>query len=92
LSKNIVLSDTNAGTAVFPSSHIDMILSIDPVTGNRTILSDSTHGSGPNFYAVYGLAIMQNVPEPSTFVLALGGLMLVAFRQLFSKRNHRDVD
>jgi hypothetical protein len=43
---------------------------VDPVTGNRTILSDATHGTGPNFVNLVGdIAEFAPVPEPSTLVL-----------------------
>jgi hypothetical protein len=55
------------------------ILSIDPSTGNRTILSDSAHGSGPELFWTGGLAVAPGVPEPTSLVLALlGGLSLLA--------------
>ena len=57
------------------------VLSIDPVTGNRTILSDATHGTGPLFAPSTALLVVPNVPEPSTIVLAaIGVLALLAHR------------
>ncbi len=59
------------------------ILSTDPLTGNRTIISDATHGTGPAFglSVSSGIMVVPNVPEPSTFILAaIGGLALFAHR------------
>ncbi|HVU87160.1 MAG TPA: PEP-CTERM sorting domain-containing protein [Pirellulales bacterium] len=76
--------------SIFTPSTIDLttatsaILSVDPLTGNRTILSDSTHGTGPafNLLLASGITVVPNVPEPSTLALAaLGGLLLVAWRR-----------
>lgn len=65
--------------ANFPMSGIaGSILGIDPTTGNRSILSNSTHGIGPMFIAPYGLAV---VPEPGTFALAtFGAAILLGLR------------
>ena len=50
------------------------VLAIDPATGNRTIVADGTHGTGPLFDPSFALAVVPT-PEPSTLVLAaLGGL------------------
>jgi hypothetical protein len=57
------------------------ILSVDPATGNRTILSDATHGTGPLFDPTTALMVVPT-PEPSTIILAaLGGLVLLACRR-----------
>jgi hypothetical protein len=46
------------------------VLAIDPVTGNRTILSDATHGLGPTFVSPAGLVV---IPEPGTAMLLMSG-------------------
>ncbi len=51
------------------------LLQIDPITGNRTILSDDTHGSGPTFTTPITMTIVPNVPEPSTVLMAVLGLL-----------------
>jgi hypothetical protein len=57
------------------------ILSVDPATGNRTILSDATHGTGPLFDPTTALMVVPT-PEPSTIILAaLSGLVLLACRR-----------
>ena len=69
-----VITDTGWSSYQTPGQ----ILSIDPVTGNRTLLSDPTHGTGPSFFDAGGLLIVPSVPEPSTMILAaLGGLALL---------------
>jgi hypothetical protein len=59
------------------------ILSVDPLTGNRTILSDATHGVGPTFVNPLGMYV---VPEPSTIVLAAFGGLVVLTRMKSSSR------
>jgi hypothetical protein len=66
------------------------VLQIDPATGNRTILSGITEGTGP-LWLIDGLgtacAIVPNVPEPSALILAaLGGLALLAYRRWQARR------
>jgi len=58
------------------------VLSIDPITGNRTILSDATHGTGPLFAPSTALMVVPNVPEPSTIVLAAFGVLVFALRRM----------
>lgn len=57
------------------------VWAVDPITGNRTIVSDATHGAGPLLGSTTGgggIAVVP-APEPATLVLAaLGGLALVA--------------
>jgi probable HAF family extracellular repeat protein len=66
------------GTILLEDVSLNSLLSIDPTTGNRTILSDATHGTGPLITAPQGMLVIPSVPEPSTIVLALlGGLVLV---------------
>ncbi len=36
------------------------LLVVDPVTGNRSILSDSTHGTGPDFSGALGVTFEPN--------------------------------
>jgi hypothetical protein len=57
------------------------LVQVDPATGNRTILSDATHGTGPLFKQLTAAcAVVPNVPEPSTIILAtLGGLAMLAY-------------
>ena len=69
------------GTILLADSGLNAVLQIDPLTGNRTILSDATHGTGPSFSNPQFLLVVPNVPEPSTIVLAaLGVLALLAYR------------
>ena len=69
------------GTILLADVGLNAVLQIDPLTGNRTILSDATHGTGPSFSNPQGLLVVPNVPEPSTIVLAaLGVLALLAYR------------
>jgi len=64
------------------------VFKIDPVTGDRQLLS--------NFYdvmpLVYGVAIVPNVPEPSTMLLSvLGGLLVLFYRRRHARpacKNH----
>jgi sugar lactone lactonase YvrE len=67
------------------------VFNVDPTTGNRTILSDFAHGSGPRFQnldiGISQLTPVAAVPEPSTSLLigvalacALGGLSLRGVR------------
>ncbi len=70
------------GTVLLNETTLNAVLSIDPNTGNRTILSDATHGTGPTINAPEGILVVPSVPEPSTFALAaLGGLALLAWRR-----------
>ncbi len=66
------------------------ILSIDPTTGNRMVLSDATHGLGPGLFQPFSLTVVASVPEPSTSVLVLMGASLLAgfwrLRRLFAQR------
>jgi hypothetical protein len=59
------------------------VWAVDPITGDRTIVSDATHGAGPLFRsdAGGGGILVVPAPEPATFVLAaLAGLAVVAAR------------
>jgi hypothetical protein len=68
-----------AANVLFTTRATGNVLDIDPTTGNRSILSDATHGAGPTFVAPYGLTV---VPEPGSFVLAaVGGFVLLALRR-----------
>ena len=59
------------------------VLQIDPLTGNRTVVSDATHGTGPAFNSLTGgLAVVPSVPEPSTILLVALGLLMLALRGL----------
>jgi hypothetical protein len=53
------------------------VLSVDPLTGNRTILSDVMHGTGPTLVNPLGIYV---VPEPSTIMLAVLGALVVLRR------------
>ena len=57
------------------------VLRIDPATGNRTIVSDATHGTGPLFAPTPALMVVPNVPEPSTIVLAVLGVAMLMVRR-----------
>ncbi|HEY4308420.1 MAG TPA: PEP-CTERM sorting domain-containing protein [Pirellulales bacterium] len=46
-------------TTEFSSTDFGLMV-IDPVTGNRTILSDNTHGIGPNFTSPGGVTLLPN--------------------------------
>jgi hypothetical protein len=46
-------------TAEFSRTDVGLMV-VDPVTGNRTILSDNTHGIGPAFTAVGGVSLLPN--------------------------------
>ncbi|HVU87161.1 MAG TPA: PEP-CTERM sorting domain-containing protein [Pirellulales bacterium] len=80
-----VAPDGTIFTTGFMAPDTVSIASIDPLTGNRTIISDATIGTGPIFNlttAVSGIMVVPNVPEPSTLALAaLGGLLLVAWQR-----------
>ena len=68
----------NSGSFTFQGP----VLRIDPATGNRTIVSDATHGTGPLFAPTPALMVVPNVPEPSTIVLAAFGMIaLLAYRR-----------
>jgi hypothetical protein len=68
-------------TILMSDANLNALLQIDPVTGDRTILSDATHGTGPAFTVPVGVFVVPNVPEPSTIVLAaLGAIALLASR------------
>ncbi|HEY1598881.1 MAG TPA: PEP-CTERM sorting domain-containing protein [Pirellulales bacterium] len=70
------------GTIILSDSVLNAVMSIDPTTGNRAILSDATHGVGVSFFYPQGVLVIPNVPEPSTIILAaLGGLVLLACRR-----------
>lgn len=73
----VLQSDTN-GTD--PTNNV--VFAIDPLTGNRTILSDPTHGTGPDFFLPGGMLVVPTVPEPSTIVLAaLAALLVILVRR-----------
>ena len=57
------------------------VLRIDPATGNRTIVSDATHGTGPLFAPTPALMVVPNVPEPSTIVLGAMGVAMLLVRR-----------
>ena len=67
------------GTILLNEREAAGVWAVDPVTGNRTIVSDATHGTGPLLvldYAPGGIAVVP-APEPTTFLLAaIGGLAL----------------
>ena len=46
-------------TTAFSSTDLGLMV-VDPVTGNRTILSDNTHGTGPDFTALGGVSVLPN--------------------------------
>ncbi|HWB01031.1 MAG TPA: PEP-CTERM sorting domain-containing protein [Pirellulales bacterium] len=77
-----IASDGTIYTAQSASFAVQFpILAIDPLTGNRTIVSQGSHGTGPLFTPGFALAIVPT-PEPSTLILAaLGGLALLAMHR-----------
>ena len=77
------------GTILLNEVALDAVLSIDPNTGNRTILSDATHGTGPGFSTPNGIAVVPNVPEPSSIALLAIGAIGLAVMARCSGRNLR---
>jgi hypothetical protein len=72
------LGVASTGT-VYTSGPSSSILQINPVSGVRSVLSDATHGTGPAFSnpATMALAVVPNVPEPSSIaLLAIGAICL----------------
>jgi hypothetical protein len=71
---------TNAGFGIPPSS----VYEVNPLTGDRTILSNPTTGTGPDFGQPLGIAVYAPVPEPSTLVIAsvlFGSIGMVRLRK-----------
>ena len=62
----------------------NVVFSIDPVTGNRTILSGLGVGTGPSLNRPIAMVIY--VPEPDTIVLSIGalGALIALARKRFS--------
>lgn len=71
------------GTILLNEWDAGAVWGVDPMTGNRTVISDATHGAGPLFRSGAGgggIAVVP-APEPATFILAaLAGLPFVAAR------------
>ena len=75
------------GAILLNEDSLNAILSINPNTGDRTIFSDATHGTGPTFTDPQGLLVVPQVPEPSTILLAaLGVISLLACRWRSTRR------
>jgi hypothetical protein len=74
------------GTILLADVGLNAILSIDPTTGNRTILSDATHGSGSAFSDPHYMAVVPNVPEPSSIALLAIGAIGLAVMARFGRR------
>jgi streptogramin lyase len=51
---------TSYGTRTAEDEYHGMVLSVDPATGNREILSDATHGGGPGYISPIGIARRAN--------------------------------
>jgi streptogramin lyase len=65
------------GTILLNEREAGGVWAVDPITGNRTIVSDATHGAGPLLalnYVPGGIAVVP-APEPATFVLAATGAL-----------------
>jgi hypothetical protein len=50
------------------------VIRVDPLTGNRTIVSSNAVGLGPSLLSVTGIAVVP-VPEPGTMGLVLGAMV-----------------
>src|SRR5690349_1539878 len=50
-------ADLHPGDLVVSDETLRALLRVDPVTGDRTILSDTTHGTGPNFNMQLGVTV-----------------------------------
>jgi hypothetical protein len=46
---------TSYGTTTAEDEYHGMVVSVDPATGDRTILSDATHGGGPGYISPIGI-------------------------------------
>ncbi|HEY4313074.1 MAG TPA: PEP-CTERM sorting domain-containing protein [Pirellulales bacterium] len=67
--------------AILAINYTGALLSIDPTTGNRTLVSQVENKAYPVAVAS-GIVVLHDVPEPSTLMLAaLGGLALLAIRR-----------
>lgn len=65
------------------------LLSIDPTTGNRTVVSQLFTQTGATTVFA-GVAVISNAPEPSTLILAaLGGLALLTRSRAGNRLLHR---
>ncbi len=56
-----ILSTAGPGDVVspgHPQTYSNSLLTIDPATGNRSILSDPTHGSGPSYLTIYTVDVV----------------------------------
>jgi len=53
---NIVVVDGK----IFGSGSVNAVIRVDPITGDRTIVSDATHGSGPDIGSPGGITVAPN--------------------------------
>ena len=49
------------GRILLNESTLNAVMTVDPVTGNRTILSDATHGTGPTITAPQGILVVPSI-------------------------------
>ena len=76
-----VATDGTIFIPVFDHPTQESVLRVNPTTGNRSILADGTHGTGPAFGPSGALLVVPSVPEPSTIVLAMmGAIALLIYR------------
>jgi sugar lactone lactonase YvrE len=74
----LALATESDGRILLTEDTLNAVLSINPVTGNRAILSDATHGTGPAITNPQGIAVVP-VPEPSSIaLLTIGAIGLAA--------------
>jgi hypothetical protein len=85
---SFMLAETSANAVVTVTyglalAHPGQVLAIDPVTGNRTVVSDASHGAGPSIYLASGITVVPNVPEPGTVLLAAVAAVVLLFNRRY---------